>query len=197
MAIPFFSRVVVANPFFARVLELDSADKVEAFVRKDTILALCAEAYDSVVPGYEVCMTMNYEAEELRGKAKMLAGEETLVAYMAKELTIKEKSTIGASRPWMALAPLVEDMRSGEPDKLIRVAAVLAYFANRDYGFNGALAEADLDKEEREDFRALFCGVTPSDSALGVALAFKAAETLNDPAAFDALLTKYDFRVAV
>ena len=194
---PFFARVVTANPFFASVLELNSAEEVEAFVSSDTILALCAETYEAVLQGYEILMTSRYEAEELRGEAKLLAGEETLVTYIVKELTVKDKTEQGASRPWMALAPLVDDMRSGEPDKLVRAAAVLAYFANRDYDFDDALAEVDLDKEGREDFRARFRGVTPSACALGTALAYKAAKTLDDPAAFDALLTKYELRASV
>jgi hypothetical protein len=165
----------------------------EAFVRNDSILALCAEAYETILPGYEILMTSQYQAEELRGEAEMLAGEETLVTYMAKELTVKES---GAPRPWMALAPLVDDMRSGEPEKLIRAAAVLAYFGDR-YNFDDALAEVDLDAEEREYFRALFCGVTPSVYAIVIALVYKAAEMLNDTASFEALLDKYPLKNSV
>jgi hypothetical protein len=181
------SSLASVNPFFA------SADDVEAFVHNDTVLALCAEAYETILSGYEILMTSRYEAEELRGEAEMLAGEETLVTYMAKELTVRDTTALGASRPWMALAPLVDDMRSGEPDKLVRAAAVLAYFSEHDYPFDDALDEACLDTEEREYFCALFCGVTPSVYAIGIALVYKAAEMLNDPTAFDALLDKYEF----
>jgi hypothetical protein len=180
------SSLTSVNPFFA------SADDVKAFVHNDTVLALCAEAYETILPGYEILMTSQYAAEELRGEAEMLAGEETLVTYMAKELTVRD----GASRPWMALATLVDDMRSGEPEKLIRAAAVLSYFGDR-YNFDDALAEVDLDAEEREYFCALFCGVTPSVYAIVIALVYKAAEMLNDTAAFDALLDKYPLKNSV